>query len=138
MDIEFWTSLANKHLKNKNGSNYLKAIFGSASRRNQNHMAMYGSNTLKEANDIAINLSGLSLISADDPPVFMSYFMTPEAKVPRDLRKARDWFIHHVDFGIALKEKMDKLNIEAYLKYPDSKTKYESLVEFIVDKLLEK
>ena len=52
-------------------------------------------------------------------------------------RKIRGWIIHHVDFGIALKEKMDALNIEADLKYPGSKTKYISLIDFFTDKLIE-
>ena len=46
--------------------------------------------------------------------------------------------MHHVDFGTALKEKMDKLNVEADLKYPGAKTKYNSFIEFFVDKLLDK
>ncbi len=33
---------------------------------------------------------------------------------------------------------MDELNIEADLKYPGAETKYDSLVEFFVDKLLAK
>ena len=40
--------------------------------------------------------------------------------------------------GIALKEKTDALNLEAHLKYPGADVKYNSLVEFFVDKLLKK
>ena len=39
------------------------------------------------------------------------------ASVPNNANKIRGWIVHHVDFGIALKEKMDSLNIESYLKY---------------------
>lgn len=49
--------------------------------------------------------------------------------------KKRGWIVHHVDFGIALKEKMDSLNIESHLRYPSGKTKYNSLVGFFKDKL---
>ena len=137
MNLDFWQDLADKHLKNGNGSSYMTQIFGNTSKRNQSRMEMYGAKTIEEANKTADDFSALSLISADDPPVFMRYFMTPEAKAPKNLRKIRGWFIHHVDFGIALKNKMDALNIEADLKYPGSKTKYTSLVTFFKTKLLE-
>lgn len=137
MNSEFWIRLASKHLKDENGSNYTSKIFGDISRRDNIRMAMYDSKTLNEANKIADELSALSLISADDPPVFMSYFMSPKAKTPSNPKKIRGWLVHHVDFGLALKEKMDELNIEAYLKYPGNKTKYNSFVEFFIDKLFE-
>ncbi len=136
MSSKFWKALAERHLKDKNNTNYIAKIFGDTARRDRNRMATYGAKTLKEADKIANNLSALSLISADDPPVFMSYFMAPDAKAPKNPRKVRGWIIHHVDFGIALKEKMDELNIEADLKYPGSKTKYNSLVDFFTDKLI--
>ena len=68
----------------------------------------------------------------------MSYGMSPTAKLPSAPKRLRGWLIHHVNLGIALKEKTDALNLEAYLKYPGAIPKYESLVEFFVDKLLEK
>lgn len=134
---EFWKRLATKHLKDEEGSNYIDKLFGDTSKRNRNRMKMYGSKSIEEADKIADELSALSLISADDPPVFMSYFMSPKAKAPSNVKKLRGWLVHHVDFGIALKQKMDEFNIEADLKYPGSKTKYNSLVEFFADKLLE-
>jgi len=136
MNKEFWERLATKHLKNEEGSNYTEKIFGDTSRRNRIRMKMYGSKTIEEADKIADDLSALSLISADDPPIFLSYFMNPNAKAPINIKKVRGWLVHHVDFGIALKQKMDELNIEADLKYPGSKTKFNSLVEFFADKLL--
>jgi hypothetical protein len=48
----------------------------------------------------------------------------------------RGWLIHHVNLGIALKEKTDALKLEAHLKYPGAELKYPSQVEFLVDKLL--
>ena len=68
----------------------------------------------------------------------MSYGMSPTAKLPSDPKRVRGWLIHHVNRGIALKEKTDALNHEAHLKYPGAKPKYDSLVEFFVDKLLYK
>ena len=101
-------------------------------------MLMWGARTLDEANEIAARHSALDIVSVDDPPIFMSYGMSPTAKLPSDPKRVRGWLIHHVNLGIALKEKADALKLEAHLMYPGAKSKYKSLVEFFIDKLLEK
>ena len=101
----------------------------------QPDLATYGAKTVDEANETAKKLSAMSIVSSDDPPIFMTYSMAPNAKPPDNPEKVRGWFVHHVDFGIALKAEMDKLTVETDLKYPGANTKYESLVEFFVDKL---
>jgi len=40
-----------------------------------------------------------------------------------------------VIFGVKLKERMDQLGVEADLKYPGAKTKYNSLASFFIAKL---
>ncbi len=80
-------------------------------------------------------ISAISIVSTDDPPIFMTYRMKPDAKIPTDPKKARGWKIHHVIFGIKLKEKMDELGVEAYLKYPGASTKYKTNVDFFNAKL---
>ena len=99
-------------------------------------IATWGASSLEEANAIASRHSALDIVSADDPPIFMSYGMKPTDKLPSDPQRVRGWLIHHVNLGIALKEKTDALNLEAHLKYPGANTRYESLVEFFKDKLL--
>ena len=99
-------------------------------------MATWGASSLEEASQIASRHSALSLISKDDPPIFMTYGMDPSAKPPSDRSRLRGWLIHHVNLGIALKEKTDALKLEAHLKYPGAELKYPSQVEFLVDKLL--
>ena len=99
---------------------------------------MWGAKTLEEANETAALHAAINTVSADDPPIFMSYGSSPTSKPPTDRTKLRGWLIHHVNLGIALKEKTDALKLEAHLKYPGAKTKYESQVEFFVDKLLMK
>ena len=89
-----------------------------------------------EANEIASRHSALSIVSADDPPIFMSYGMNPSTNPPTGITKVRDWLVHHVNLGLALKEKTDALGLEAHLTYRGSETKYDSAVEFFVDKLL--
>lgn len=137
MNTAFWVRLATKHLNDEEDSNYIEKLFGDTAKRNRNRMKMYGSKSIEEADKIADDLSALTLISADAPPVFMRYYMSPKAKAPGNGKKLRAWLVHHVDFGIALKQKMDELNIEAHLKFPGSKTTYNSLVDFFEDKLLE-
>ena len=80
-------------------------------------------------------VSALSLISSDDPPIFMSYGMNPKDAVPEDPKRAGGWKVHHVMFGVKLREKMDKLGIEADLKYPKAETKYRSNAHFFIEKL---
>lgn len=99
-------------------------------------MATWGSKTLDKANKKAARHSALNLVSKDDPPIFMSYGMAPSAKPPENKARLRGWLIHHVNLGVALKEKTDTLNLEAHLKYPGADLKYPTQNEFLIDKLL--
>ena len=54
------------------------------------------------------------------------------------LNPSNGWKVHHVIFGVKLKEKMDALGIEADLKYPGARTTYGSVPEFFRAKLLGK
>ena len=65
----------------------------------------------------------------------MSYGMSPEAEIPIDEKKASGWKVHHVQFGVALKQKMDTLGIEAELVYPGKKSQYGSMADFFKAKL---
>ncbi len=99
-------------------------------------MKMWGGNTPEEASETARECSAIHLISSDDPPIFMSYGMPPDAKKPSNRSRVRGWLIHHVVFGTKLKEKADKLGVEADLSYPGADSKYPSEVAFFRDKLL--
>ena len=99
-------------------------------------MATWGSKTLDKANKKAARHSALNLVSEDDPPIFMSYGMAPSAKPPENKTRLRGWLNHHVNLGIALKEKTDTLKLESYLKYPGADLKYPTQNEFLIDKLL--
>ena len=81
-------------------------------------------------------VSALSLISADDPPLFMTYGMAPDDPVPE--KNPRGWKVHHVIFGVKLKEKMDALGVESVLKYRGVKTPYRSPADFFIAKLIDK
>ena len=83
-----------------------------------------------ELRKIVAEVSALSIITADDPPIHMSYGMAPDAPVPTDPKRARGWKVHHVTFGVKLKEKMDELGVEADLKYPGGSSTYTSVPHF--------
>ena len=99
---------------------------------------VFGDLTDEELATVIKDISAQSLITKDDPPIFMSYGMAPDAQVPSDAARAQGWKVHHVIFGIKLKEMMDKLGVEADLKYPGAQTKHESLAGFFITKLTSK
>ncbi|HCO92488.1 MAG TPA: lipase [Phycisphaerales bacterium] len=96
---------------------------------------VFGDVTDEELGKIVEDISALSLITADDPPIFMSYGMKPDDPIPTDPAREQGWKVHHVIFGIKLKEKMHQLGIESNLKYPGAQTKYESAASFLIAKL---
>jgi hypothetical protein len=97
---------------------------------------LYGNISDKDLKETIEGISAFSIVSSDDPPIFMSYWMEPDAAIPAEPRKQRGWKIHHVNFGIKLKEKMDTLGVEADIKYPGATPSYGSNVEFLKAKLL--
>ncbi len=96
---------------------------------------VFGVKSDAEMKALVNDISALSLISRDDPPIYMSYGMTPDDPIPEDPQKAQGWKVHHVMFGIKLKEKMDELGVEANLVYPGMKTDYVSREDFFIQKL---
>ena len=78
-------------------------------------------------------ISIMNHISADDPPVFMRYGMKPDDQIPE--KNPSMWKIHHVNFGIAMEDKLRRAGVEVTLNYPGSVTRYKSEVDFFIDKL---
>lgn len=101
----------------------------------RNFFETFGVDTQQEYMQHVKNVSALSLLSKDDPPIFMTYRMAPDERVPEGAQTARGWKVHHVMFGVKLKEKMDALGIEADLKYPGAETAYRSVPHFFIEKL---
>jgi len=132
---EFWKEMITDLMGSKiDGQGFVRPL-GTLVDPEKVRMATWGAKTLDQANKKAARHSALPLVSEDDPPIFMSYGMPPSAKPPTDRNRLRGWLIHHVNLGIALKEKTDALKLEAHLKYPGAELKYPSQVEFFVDKL---
>jgi len=88
-----------------------------------------------QLNRIITDISAQSLITTDDPPIWMEYGMRPDDPIPSDSQKAQGWKVHHVAFGIKLKAMMDALGVESHLNYPGKQTKYRSVVDFFIAKL---
>ncbi len=95
----------------------------------------FGDHAPEKLARIVRDVSALSLITNDDPPIFMSYRMAPDAAAPEDPARARGWRVHHVVFGVALKKRMDELGIEADLHYPGARTEYRSMAAFFIDRM---
>lgn len=98
-------------------------------------LAMVNAKTTEEYLNIVREISALSLITEDDPPIYMQYRMAPSEAFPDEPRYISSWIVHHVMFGVKLKEKMDKLGIEADLSYPGVHATYSSQIQFLKMKL---
>ena len=135
-EIEFWKEMITGLMGSEIDTEGLVRPLGGLVDPEKVRMATWGSKTLDKANKKAARHSALNLVSEDDPPIFMSYGMAPSAKPPENKIRVRGWLIHHVNLGIALKEKTDTLKLESYLKYPGADLKYPTQNEFLIDKLL--
>ena len=135
-EIEFWKEMITGLMGSEIDTEGLVRPLGGLVDPEKVRMATWGSKTLNKANKKAARHSALNLVSEDDPPIFMSYGMAPSAKPPENKIRVRGWLIHHVNLGIALKEKTDTLKLEAHLKYPGADLKYPTQNEFLIDKLL--
>jgi acetyl esterase/lipase len=103
--------------------------------RRRTNEELFGTNDEAAAMRINDDISAISLISRDDPPVFLGYGMAPDSAMPADSTQS-NWLIHHVIHGIELKKRCDELGVEAHLKYPGAETRHASTVAFFKAKLL--
>ncbi len=134
---EYWQKMVGTFLGNESGKSLAKPLNGETDPQ-KIHMKTWGASTLEDAKQISSRHAALNLVSSDDPPIFMTYGMKPTDKPPTNPERKRGWIIHHVNLGIALKEKTDELKLEAHLVYPGAKTEYRSQVDFFRAKLLKK
>lgn len=118
MDLNWWS----KHIPQ-------------ASNPTHNIRNMFGASSDDELAGKVNAVAALKLISKDDPPIFMSYSMPPDAAVPEDKLAARNWMVHHVNHGLEMKKLCDALGVEAYLMYPGARSKYRTVASFLTDKL---
>ena len=84
-------------------------------------------------------ISIINHISSDDPPTYMRYGMKPDDQIPEDEQRAGGWKVHHVNFGVAMDEKLRSAGVESTLSYPpleDVHGYYKNEVEFFINHLL--
>jgi acetyl esterase/lipase len=62
--------------------------------------------------------SPINLLTADDPPV-LAFYAEPRGPLPADAQPGQG--IHHINFGLRLKEKMDALKIECIIRHLDER-----------------
>ncbi len=91
----------------------------------------------KENQKLIRELSPITHLSADDPPIYMEYDMALDSHIPADKTKRKPWALHHVIFGYTLKARMGGLGIESDLNCPGTESKYKSIPEFFMSKLID-
>ena len=80
-------------------------------------------------------ISVINHITSDDPPTFMRYGMNPDDAIPGNLKRARGWIIHHVNFGIAMEEKLKLKGVDANLNYPTANKRFKDEISFLIHQL---
>ncbi len=94
---------------------------------------IFGTSDPAKKSAIVETISVISLVSADDPPTFMSYRMAPGDPVPEG-DSATSWKVHHVTFGLALKKRLDAVGVENHLHYPGADSTHASAADFFIHK----
>jgi len=75
----------------------------------------------------------INWLTKDDPPVY-AYYTEARGPLPADARPGQG--IHHINFGLRLKEKMDKLGIECIVRHRDEDASSDKeTVEFFIKHL---
>lgn len=71
------------------------------------------------AREVFKKAAAITYLSKDDPPVY-AFYSEPRGPLPPDAKPGTG--IHHINFGIKLKEQMDALGIECTIRHADEKT----------------
>ena len=70
------------------------------------------------------------MISDDNP-----FGMNPDDPIPTGRKRARGWIIHHVNFGIAMQERLKLNGVEVVLNYPKAKKVFKDERSFLIHHL---
>ncbi|HTI49587.1 MAG TPA: alpha/beta hydrolase [Planctomycetaceae bacterium] len=91
--------------------------------RAHEHPALQGFYGLKDdeldspkAHALYEKAAAVNYLTADDPPVF-GWYAEPKGPLPPDAKPGQG--IHHPNFGLDLKQRMDKLGIECLIRHQD-------------------
>jgi len=93
---------------------------GDAAARHPAIEGFYGMKTSEFETDAARakfrEMSPITFLTKDDPPVY-AFYNEPRGPLPADARPGAG--IHHIHFGLKLKEQMDKLGLECAVRHSD-------------------
>jgi len=99
---------------------FIKKVIGGRAHEHPALLPFYGLKPGEEDSPKAHKLyeqaSPINYVSADDPPVFLFY---TEGKGPLPEKARPGQGIHHPNFGVELKKKLDPLKIECVLRHLD-------------------
>jgi len=83
-----------------------------------------------DAREMFKKAAAITYLSKDDPPVY-AYYTEPRGPLPPNAKPGQG--IHHINFGLKLKEQMDKLGIECTVRHADEKANSgQETVDFFV------
>ena len=86
------------------------------------------------AREMFTKAAAITYLSKDDPPVY-AYYSEARGPLPPDAKPGQG--IHHIIFGLKLKEQMDMLGIDCTIRHADEKTSPpQEIVDFFVKHLL--
>jgi acetyl esterase len=86
-----------------------------------------------EAREVFKKAGAITYLTKDDPPVW-AFYSEPRGPLPPDAKPG--YGIHHINFGLKLKEQMDKLGIECVVVHADEKKNTnQEMVDFLVKHL---
>lgn len=78
--------------------------------------------------------AAITYLTKDDPPVY-AFYTEPRGPLPPSARPGQG--IHHINFGLKLKEQMDKLGIECTVRHADEgASSGQETLDFLVKHLL--
>jgi acetyl esterase len=69
-----------------------------------------------KAHQLYKDAAAINFLTSDDPPV-IAFYTEPRGPLPADARPGTG--IHHINFGLKLKERMDALKIECTIRHRD-------------------
>jgi len=75
-------------------------------------------------------VSPVSLVSADDPPIYLVYAAPPAPRQP-----VKDP-THSAAFGVLLKERLDAVGVGCELAYPGARTEHPTVKDYLRDVLV--
>lgn len=108
------------HAQSSYDLRFIKRVVGGRAHEHPALLPFYGLKPGEEdtprAHKLFEQASPITYLNRGDPPVYM-FFGEPKGPLPPDAKPGEG--IHHPNFGLVLKQEMDKLGIECILRHMD-------------------